>query len=92
MLKKTDLSGDDSGATTLLLELDDPEGMEIPNKPGDRLGVFTCNKIQLIEGILERLEPIMNFDTPMEHQTQNQSHTLNETVKTWVPHEKFSPN
>lgn len=64
-------------ATTLLLELDDLAGMEIPYKPGDHLGVFACNKIELVEGILERIEPTMNFDIPMELQTQKQSHTPN---------------
>ncbi|XP_008546993.1 nitric oxide synthase, salivary gland [Microplitis demolitor] len=92
MLRKTNLSGNDSGATTLLLELDDLASMEIAYKPGDHLGVFACNKSELVEGILARIEPTIDFDTPMELQTQKQSHTPNGVVKTWIPHERFSPN
>ncbi|XP_043272207.1 nitric oxide synthase, salivary gland [Venturia canescens] len=92
MLKKTDLTTNDSGVTTLLLELDDIAGMEISYKPGDHLGVFACNKSDLVEGILARMEPEMNFDVPVELQMQKQSHTPNGIVKTWVPHDKFSPN
>uniref|UniRef100_A0A0C9R4V7 nitric-oxide synthase (NADPH) n=2 Tax=Fopius arisanus TaxID=64838 RepID=A0A0C9R4V7_9HYME len=66
--------------------------MEIPYKPGDHLGVFACNKTELVEGILARIEPTMDFDIPMELQTQKQSHTPNGIIKTWVPHERFSPN
>lgn len=92
MLKKSNLSGTDSGATTLLLELDDLASMEIAYKPGDHLGVFACNKIELVDGILSRIESTMDFDMPMEVQMQKQSHTPNGIVKTWVAHDRYSPN
>ncbi|XP_034942004.1 nitric oxide synthase, salivary gland [Chelonus insularis] len=92
MLRKTNLNRNDTGATTLLLELDDLASMEIAYKPGDHLGVFACNKSELVEGILARIEPTMDFDTPVELQTQKQSHTPNGIIKSWIPHERFSPN
>lgn len=62
---------------TLLLELDDLAGMEIAYKPGDHLGVFACNKSDLVEEILKRLDSPFDFDAPVQLQLQKQSHTPN---------------
>ncbi|KAK0160391.1 hypothetical protein PV328_007803 [Microctonus aethiopoides] len=92
VMKKTNLTSDNSGVTTLLLELDDLARVEIAYKPGDHLGVLACNRRELVEGILACIEPTMDFNTPMELQTQKQSHTPNGVIKTWVPHDRFYPN
>lgn len=63
--------------TTLLLELDDIAGMEIQYKPGDHLGVFACNRSELVEAILERVQTPFDPNTPIELQIQKQSHTPN---------------
>lgn len=63
--------------TTLLLELDDIASMEIPYKPGDHLGVFACNRPELVEGILKRIQTPFDPDVPIELQMQKQSHTPN---------------
>ncbi|XP_043579281.1 nitric oxide synthase, salivary gland [Bombus pyrosoma] len=92
MLRKTNLSGDSSSGTTLLLELDDIAGMEIQYKPGDHLGVFACNRSELVEAILERVQTPFDPNTPIELQIQKQSHTPNGIVKTWMPHDRYLPN
>lgn len=92
MYRKTNLNGDLSSGTTLLLELDDIASMEIPYKPGDHLGVFACNRPELVEGILKRVQTPFDPDVPIELQVQKQSHTPNGIVKTWVAHDRYLPN
>nr|AJA40861.1 nitric oxide synthase egg isoform [Philanthus triangulum] len=92
MFRKTNLSGDLLSGTTLLLELDDIASMEIPYKPGDHLGVFACNRPELVERILQRMQTPFDPDTPIELQMQKQSHTPNGIVKTWVAHDRYLPN
>ncbi|XP_015431485.1 PREDICTED: nitric oxide synthase, salivary gland [Dufourea novaeangliae] len=92
MLRKTNLSGDLKSGTTLLLELDDIASMEISYKPGDHLGVFACNRPELVERILKRVQVPFDADTPIELQMQKQSHTPNGIVKTWIAHDRYLPN
>ncbi|CAK9823130.1 Nitric oxide synthase, salivary gland [Anthophora retusa] len=92
MFRKTNLSGDISSGITLLLELDDIASMEIPYKPGDHLGVFACNRPELVEGILKRIQTPFDPDVPIELQMQKQSHTPNGIVKTWTAHDRYLPN
>lgn len=92
MLRKTNLSSIHSGGKTLLLELDDLASMEIIYKPGDHLGVFACNRQELVEGILKRLDSPFEADVPIELQMQKQSHTPNGIVKSWLPHDRYLPN
>ncbi|XP_031367225.1 nitric oxide synthase, salivary gland isoform X1 [Apis dorsata] len=92
MFRKTNLSGDSSSGTTLLLELDDIASMEILYKPGDHLGVFACNRSELVEAILKRVQTPFDPDVPIELQIQKQSHTPNGIVKTWIAHDRYLPN
>ncbi|XP_017880719.1 nitric oxide synthase, salivary gland [Ceratina calcarata] len=92
MFRKTNLSGDSSSGTTLLLELDDIASMEIAYKPGDHLGVFACNRTELVEAILKRVQTPVDPDVPIELQMQKQSHTPNGIVKTWMAHDRYLPN
>ncbi|XP_076182998.1 nitric oxide synthase isoform X1 [Ptiloglossa arizonensis] len=92
MFRKTNLSGDSSSGTTLLLELDDIASMEISYKPGDHLGVFACNRPELVEGILKRVQTPLDPDVSIELQMQKQSHTPNGIVKTWIAHDRYLPN
>ncbi|XP_015598208.1 nitric oxide synthase, salivary gland [Cephus cinctus] len=92
MLKKTYLNGSDSSGATLLLELDGLAGLEIAYKPGDHLGVFACNRPQLVNGILDKLQITFDADLSIELQVQKQSHTPNGIVKSWVPHDRYMPN
>ncbi|NP_001161704.1 nitric oxide synthase [Nasonia vitripennis] len=79
-----------SGGTTLLLELQFDEEV-IDYKPGDHLGVFACNQINLVNGILKRLSSFEQ-DVPIELQIQKQVHTPNGIVKSWIPHDKYQGN
>ncbi|XP_011165980.2 nitric oxide synthase, salivary gland [Solenopsis invicta] len=92
MLRRTNLCGDESSGTTLLLELDDIVGMDISYKPGDHLGVFACNRADLVERILQRVQSNFDADTSIELQMQKQAHTPNGIVKTWIPHDRYLPN
>lgn len=92
MLRRGNLSGDESSGTTLLLELDDIVGMDISYKPGDHLGVFACNRADLVEKILQRVQSTFDADTSIELQMQKQAHTPNGIVKTWIPHDRYLPN
>lgn len=62
---------------TLLLELDDILGLDISYKPGDHLGVFACNRTELVERILQRVQSTFDVDTSIELQMQKQAHTPN---------------
>lgn len=77
MLRKTNLSGDKSSSTTLLLELGSTEGKDISYKPGDHLGVFACNRAELVDKILQRVQCPFDPDEPVELQLQKQAHTPN---------------
>ncbi|KYQ52059.1 Nitric oxide synthase, salivary gland [Trachymyrmex zeteki] len=92
LLRRTNLSGDESSGITLLLELDDIVGMDISYKPGDHLGVFACNRADLVQRILQRVQSIFEADTSIELQMQKQAHTPNGIVKTWIPHDRYLPN
>ncbi|XP_011860822.1 PREDICTED: nitric oxide synthase, salivary gland [Vollenhovia emeryi] len=92
LLRRSNLSGDESSGTTLLLELDDIVGMDISYKPGDHLGVFACNRADLVEKIIQRVQSTFDADTPIELQMQKQAHTPNGIVKTWIPHDRYLPN
>lgn len=60
---------------TLLLELKYTTNEEMSYKPGDHLGVFACNRADIVDGILQRLETPFDPDTSIELQMQKQSHT-----------------
>ncbi|KAG5335451.1 NOS protein, partial [Acromyrmex charruanus] len=92
LLRRSNLSGDESSGTTLLLELDDIVGMDISYKPGDHLGVFACNRADLVQRILQRVQSTFETDTSIELQMQKQAHTPNGIVKTWIPHDRYLPN
>ncbi|XP_047348938.1 nitric oxide synthase, salivary gland isoform X3 [Vespa velutina] len=92
MLQKTNLNGEESNRATLLLELKYTTNEEMSYKPGDHLGVFACNRADIVDGILQRLETPFDPDTSIELQMQKQSHTPHGIVKTWVPHDKYLSN
>ncbi|KAL7050858.1 hypothetical protein ACKWTF_004249 [Chironomus riparius] len=58
-------------------------------KPGDHVGVFPKNRTELVDGILERLTGVTNFDEPLQLQVLNEQQTIHGPVKTWVNHVKI---
>lgn len=61
----------------MLLELEDQGGSKLNYKPGDHLGVFACNRPELVNKIVEQLDSPFDPDAPVELQVQKQSHTPN---------------
>lgn len=61
----------------MLLELNPVADMNLTYKPGDHLGVFACNRTELVERILQRVHSTFDIDTSIELQMQKQSHTPN---------------
>lgn len=57
----------------MLLQL----GCELAYQPGDHVGVFPCNRKDLVDGILARLHPITDPDQPVELQMLKETHTSN---------------
>ncbi|XP_012275116.1 nitric oxide synthase, salivary gland isoform X2 [Orussus abietinus] len=92
LTKRTTLSGNNSSGTTILVEVDNQGSADVSYSPGDHLGVFACNKSDLVEGILMRLQTTFDWDAPVELQTQKQSHTPNGVIKTWESHERYTCN
>ncbi|KAJ9597797.1 hypothetical protein L9F63_011405 [Diploptera punctata] len=87
LLRKTNLHGSDASRATMLLEL----ASDLIYTPGDHVGVFACNRQEIVEGILARLNSTTDPDTPVELQVQKENHTSNGVVKTWEPHERLPP-
>lgn len=45
-------------------------------KPGDHVGVCPTNRTELVDGILERLTGVINFDDPLQLQVLNEQQTI----------------
>ncbi|XP_023704470.1 nitric oxide synthase, salivary gland isoform X3 [Cryptotermes secundus] len=87
LLRKTNLHGSDASRATMLLEL----AADLPYTPGDHVGVFACNRQELVDGVLSRLQTTTDPDEPVELQVQKETHTSNGVLKTWEPHERLPP-
>ncbi|KAK7869083.1 hypothetical protein R5R35_000802 [Gryllus longicercus] len=85
--RKVNLHGDDASRATMLLELN----CELVYHPGDHVGVFPCNRKEIVDGILERLQGSEDPDQPVELQVLKENHTSNGVVKTWETHERLQP-
>nr|CAD7417313.1 unnamed protein product [Timema poppensis] len=71
--------------STLQLELD--AGQEIQYQPGDHVGVFPCNRKEIVDGVLSRLTIRVDLDVPVQVQVLKANNTSNGVVKTWEPHD-----
>nr|CAD7258266.1 unnamed protein product [Timema shepardi] len=85
LLRKTNLHSSDTSRSTLLLELD--AGQEIQYQPGDHVGVFPCNRKEIVDGVLSRLTIRVDLDVPVQVQVLKANNTSNGVVKTWEPHD-----
>lgn len=57
----------------MLLEM----AADLPYTPGDHVGVFACNRQELVDGVLSRLQTTTDPDQPVELQVQKETHTSN---------------
>ncbi|XP_065334275.1 nitric oxide synthase-like protein isoform X3 [Cloeon dipterum] len=91
VLAKTNLHGEHSPRATMLLELACP--INISYQPGDHVGVFPCNRPDLVNGLLERLRPPNAkpdwSEKPVQLQTLSEKATPNGLLKSWDPHPKL---
>nr|CAD7592455.1 unnamed protein product [Timema genevievae] len=85
LLRKTNLHSSDTrvaylpvfvpSRSTLLLELD--AGQEIQYQPGDHVGVFPCNRKDIVDGVLSRLTIRVDLDVPVQVQVLKANNTSN---------------
>lgn len=74
LLKKSNPHGEHSTSrATLLIQLES----DLHYLPGDHVGVFPCNRSNIVEGVLKRLQGVADFDTTLELQVLKESHTPN---------------
>lgn len=85
MIKKADLHDDDKNGSTLGISLSVPE---VQYEPGDHVGVFACNRPDLVEGILKHLGST-DPDKSVELQILKENHTQNGVVEKWEEHERL---
>jgi nitric-oxide synthase len=57
----------------MLLEL----ASDLPYMPGDHVGVFACNRKELVDAVLSRLQTTTDLDQTLELQIQKENHTSN---------------
>ncbi|XP_039746679.1 nitric oxide synthase-like protein isoform X1 [Pararge aegeria] len=81
-----DLSAERS---TIFIDME-PMG-EINYDPGDHVGIMACNRKELVDTLLSRLNDIDNHDAPLQLQLMKETHTSSGPVKSWEPHEKLPP-
>jgi nitric-oxide synthase len=87
LVRKTNLHGSDASRATMLLQL----ACDLAYTPGDHVGVFACNRKELVDGILSRLQTTTDLDQSLELQIQKETHTSNGVMKSWEPHERLPP-
>ena len=72
-------------AATLCLQLE-TEGN--PYEPGDHVGVFPCNRTELVDGIIKHLNE-EHPDQPVQLQLLKEKHTTTGVERVWTAHEKL---
>lgn len=72
--------------TTILLRISAPN---VDYEPGDHLGIFPINNIELVEGILKRLSGLDDPDQILQLQILVEKQTPNGSFKCWEPHSKL---
>lgn len=87
LLGKRNLHGKGSTRATLLLEID--SGEKLQYLPGDHVGIFPCNRSELVEGIISHLDCSIDPDRPIQLQMLKETHTADGVVRNWIPHERL---
>ncbi|KAM4705244.1 nitric oxide synthase 3 [Rhinophrynus dorsalis] len=86
-LSKENLQSEQSSRSTILVRLSTEGQTELGYSPGDHLGVFPCNREELVLSILERIEdpPPANDNVQVETLHKDQNNKLNSGPKNaWV--------
>ncbi|XP_075220584.1 nitric oxide synthase isoform X1 [Lycorma delicatula] len=85
--EKRNLHGSGSTRTTLLLKLGIKNGLKY--EPGDHVGIFACNRGDLVEGIISHLEGNTDPDQPIEIQKLKETQTSTGVNRTWEQYERL---
>ncbi|KAG8222258.1 hypothetical protein J437_LFUL001456 [Ladona fulva] len=97
LARKTNLHSSDASRATILFELEATGKEEELNgekpicayQPGDHVGVFPCNRPELVNSLLSRLQGAPDSEVPVELQVQKEKHTPNGVTRSWEPHERL---
>ncbi|KAL0272500.1 UNVERIFIED_CONTAM: hypothetical protein PYX00_005440 [Menopon gallinae] len=85
LVRKKNLHDDFKNGSTLGIALSSPE---LQYEPGDHVGVFPCNRPEIVEGVLQHLgtaEP----DKAIELQILKEMSTPNAVTEVWEAHERL---
>lgn len=66
-----------SGRSTILVEI---IANDVHYQPGDHVGIFPANRADIVDGILEKLSVVENYDEVLQLQLLKENHTTNGTI------------
>ncbi|XP_073533292.1 nitric oxide synthase 3 isoform X1 [Phyllobates terribilis] len=94
LISKENLQSEKSSRSTILIKLNTEGQDELRYSPGDHLGVFPCNREDLVQALLERVEdpPPANDTVQVETMDKDSSRRLGTGRKaTWVSDTRIPP-
>ncbi|XP_075683937.1 nitric oxide synthase 3 isoform X2 [Rhinoderma darwinii] len=94
LILKENLQSEKSSRSTILMKLNTDGQSELGYSPGDHLGVFPCNREELVQSLLERVEdpPPANDTVQVEILDKDSNRRLGTGNKaTWVPDTRIPP-
>ncbi|XP_069815380.1 nitric oxide synthase 3 isoform X2 [Dendropsophus ebraccatus] len=94
LISKENLQSEKSSRSTILIKLNTDGQTELTYSPGDHLGVFPCNREELVQALLERVEdpPPANDTVQVEIMDKDSSQRLGTGRKaTWVADTRIPP-
>lgn len=94
LISKENLQSEKSSRSTILIKLNTDGQNELRYSPGDHLGVFPCNREELVQALLERVEdpPPANDTVQVETMDKDSNLRLGTGRKaTWVADTRIPP-
>ncbi|KAK6625189.1 hypothetical protein RUM43_005480 [Polyplax serrata] len=85
MTRRENLHKDGENGSTLKIVLQTPN---ISYEPGDHLGVFPCNRTEIVNGVLKHLA-VTDPDKSVQLQILKENHTPNGVFENWESHDKL---
>ncbi|KAL4714040.1 hypothetical protein ACJJTC_008394 [Scirpophaga incertulas] len=61
---------------------------EVKYEPGDHVGIMTCNRKEIVDAILDRLN-VNKYDDPVQLQVMKETLTPTGSIKSWERHERL---
>ncbi|XP_066441474.1 nitric oxide synthase 3 isoform X1 [Eleutherodactylus coqui] len=94
LISKENLQSEKSSRSTILIKLKTEGQNELRYSPGDHLGVFPCNREELVQALLERVEdpPPANDTVQVETLDKDSNQRLGTGSKaTWISDTRIPP-